>query len=131
MMEQFGNEPAPCAEVAAEDIKMYIFTNKHRYLKNYSYDSKQIEEIAYKHYSKYFPPFSLAAYYSGGMIVYANEVVKKYIAKKRLKNLIKNCALLYMIYRRIQERMYAPGGKFEKEASERWKEYIWCSNPII
>jgi len=30
-----------------------------------------------------------------------------------------------MIFRRSQEKIYAPGGKFEKEASERWKEYIW------
>ena len=125
MMEQLGNEPAPCAAVAAEDIKMYIFTNKRKYLTKYRYDSNQIQKLAYKYYSKFFPSFSLAAYYSGGMVVYADEVVKKYIAIKRLKNIIKNCALLYMIFRRSQEKIYAPGGKFEKEASERWKEYIW------
>ena len=124
MMEQLGNEPAPCAAVAAGDIKMYIFTNKHRYLTNYSYDSNQIETLAYKHYSKYFPPFSLAAYYSGGMAVYANEVVKQYIARIKVRNIIKNCALLYMIFRRSQEKIYAPGGPFEKEAAQRWKQYI-------
>ena len=131
MMEQLGNQPAPCAAVAAEDIKMYIFMNKRKYLINYRYDSKEIQKLAYKYYSKSFPSFSLAAYYSGGMVVYADEVVKKYIAIKRLKSIIKNCALLYMIYRRSQERIYAPGGCFEKEACQRWKEYKWRSNLMI
>jgi hypothetical protein len=36
-----------------------------------------------------------------------------------------------MIYRRSQENIYAPGGCFEKEASQRWKEYILFSNPMI
>ena len=124
MMEQLGNEPAPCAYIAASDIKMHIFMNKHRYLPNYRYDSTKIEKVAYAHYSRYFPSYSLAAYYSGGMVQYANKVVKKYIARIKVRNIIKNCALLYMIYRRSQENIYAPGGEFEKEATKRWKEYI-------
>jgi len=123
-MEQLGNEPVPPASVAAGDIKMHIFTNKRRYLTTYKYDSNEIEKIAFNHYSKHFPPYSLAAYYSGGMVIFAKEVTKKYIARIRVRNIIKTCGLLYMIFRRSQETIYAPGGVFEKEASKRWEEYI-------
>jgi hypothetical protein len=43
-MEQLGNESTPCASVAAGDIKMHIFMNKHRYLTTYKYDSNEIEK---------------------------------------------------------------------------------------
>ena len=124
MMEQLGNEFAPCASVAAGDIKMHIFMNKNKYLINYKYDSNEIEKLAFNHYSKHFPPYSLAAYYSGGMVIYATEVTKKYISRIMVRNIIKSCGLLYMIFRRSQEKIYAPGGAFEKEASKRWEEYI-------
>lgn len=123
MWEQLGNEPAPHASVAAGDIKMHIFMNRHRYLKNYKFDLTQIETLAYKYYSKHYPPYSLAAYYSGGISLYANVVMKQYIARIKIRTIIKNCALLYMIFRNSQEKIYAPGGPFEKEAAMRWNIY--------
>jgi len=128
MWDQLGEQMPPEPGEATTDIVDYILGNKHKYPNIRIFDKDILTHITFDYYSNNRPLWSLAAWYMGGMEDYADIVTTKYhkkcTSRKKIKAIIKTCALLYLYYRNTIEKRYMPGGAFETE-----KALIW--NPIL
>ena len=128
MLEQLGEQMPPEPGEATTDIVDYILVNKHKYPNIPIFDRNILTQITFDYYSNNRPLWSLAAWYMGGMKDYADIVItkyhKKYTSRKKIRAIVKTCALLYLHYRDTVEKLYMPGGAFETEKALEW-------NPIL
>lgn len=134
MLEHYSSYPSPTGHEAADEIVSDIICSKtNMYLISFTKkDEKKIYDVAYNIISNNPPMYSLTAWYMGGKQEYVDMVINTIInknkkaksSKRKIRAIIKTLGFLYRIYRITQERMYAPGGKFEIESSLIW-------NPIL
>ena len=128
-MDQLGNAPAPPPSEAAGDITDYIMTHQHKYPYIKVFRKDKIYKIALDYYTKYTPQWSAASYLMSRMEEYTTPIANQYHKscnniKRKIRGILRSCALLYLMYRCTLEKRYMPGGAFENEASLTW-------NPIL
>ena len=132
MMEQYSYYPAPGPGEASLDISNYLRAN-YGLIPKYSEcirkaNDKEITDIAFNYYSQHTPEWSMAAWYSGGLKEYAQATIMAFVRKqnsiRKIRSILKTCALMYLWYKDTIERRYMPGGDLEKEAALIW-------NPIL
>lgn len=130
MLDQLSHEPSPTGHEAVDEIVSDIIcSRKNMYLISFTEkDKKKLYDISYKIISKNPPIYSYTCWIMGGKEEYVDMTINAFIniekSKKYIRSIIKTLGFLYRIYRNTQERMYAPGGKFEIESSLIW-------NPIL
>ena len=125
-MEQLSYYPAPSCQEAIIDI-MNILKNDFN-----SDELKKVKDFALNYYNNNTPQWSLAAYYSGGMKMYSEEIKINYKRRKKIKRrlngIIKMLVCINKLFRDVLEERYKPGGIFEQETTKKWnfmkKKYI-------
>jgi hypothetical protein len=139
MMEQYSYEPAPGPREASLDISNYLRSN-YGLIPKYSErireaNDKDITDVAFTYYSRHIPEWSMAAWYSGGLKEYAEATIMAFVRKqksiRKIRGIIKTCALMYLWYKDTIERRYMPGGVFEKEAATIWNPILNPNKPAL
>ena len=144
MLDQMSTYSAPKGMAAAKEVVQSIRywsniqwrNSKYAHLKTEFLKKENMEIIlstALAVLTKNPPIYSLAAWSVGGCDEYCEDVVEafanKIIVKRRLRGILRTCALLSRIYSDVVEKRYVPGGVFETEGSLFWNPLLKANFP--
>ena len=144
MLDQMSDYPAPKGMAAAKEVVQSIRywsnsewrNSNHAHLKTEFLKKENMEIVlstALAVLTKNPPLYSLAAWSVGGSDNYCNDVIEafanKIIVKRRLRGILRTCALLSRIYSDVVEERYVPGGVFETEGALLWNPLLKADFP--